>query len=327
MSIYKSLSLSLIFSFLVSFSDQSCQPGKNFCFQCDPSWKICEKCESELFKLNAKGECEGAKKCKLNENHCLKCSDSSYICEICEDNYYRDNNGGCSIVENCEISENGICRKCEENYDLFYKGHFYLECVTTDTEEFRYCEEYDVYGYCTKCQDNYYINAGDKRCSTTQNCLYSTNGTCDVCDYDFYLDKSNITNLTNVCLPNNNEANNFYKCISSEDGIKCDECLATYYISENNICVTSKLCKLGMDFGKGKCSVCNDNYFLSQDNYSCTISDKCKSGYGYNEKCKTCKDGYYKNITDGNCYSNQEDIKNIALNFQKNVNNVLINII
>ena len=296
---------SLIFFFLISYSCQACNPGENFCVTCDSDQNLCTECESEVFKPDTKGGCEGAKKCKQNDNHCSKCSDSSYLCEICEENYYRDNNGGCSNSENCEISLDGICKKCEENYVLIYKGHLYLECVSLDSEELRNCEEYDIYGHCLKCKENYYMNVGDRKCTSTLNCFSSMNGTCNMCDFDFYLDKSNKTNFT--CLPNNNETNNFYKCISSEDGIKCDECSTQYFITENNICVTSKFCKFGLDYGKGKCSSCNDNYFLTPDNFSCTISDNCLSGYGYNEKCKECKDGYYNNLTEGICYSNKED--------------------
>ena len=303
MSIIKSFSL--IFFFLISSSYQTCTKGKNFCILCELATDLCKQCESEIFKPDTTGGCEGAKKCKKNQNHCLKCSNTSYICDTCDDNYFRDNNGGCANIENCEISENGICKKCQENYALVYKGHYYLECVSMDTEELLNCQEYDIYGHCLKCKENYYMNSGDKKCSNTQNCLYSTNGICNVCDYDYYLDKSNTTNY--LCL-SNNATNEFWKCFSSQDGIKCDECLTPYFLAENNICVNSKFCKLGDgNFGLGHCSICNDSYFLSEDKLSCTISEDCINGFGYNEKCKICKKNFYNNLTDGNCYSNQED--------------------
>ena len=59
----------------------------------------------------------------------------------------------------------------------------------------------------------YYMNNGDKKCSNTHNCLYSTKGKCDICDYNFYLDKNK-----GICLPNI-ETNIFWKCIYSEDGM------------------------------------------------------------------------------------------------------------
>ena len=143
MSIIKSLSF--IFFFLISSSYQTCTKGKNFCVLCELATDLCKQCESEIFKPDTTGGCEGAKKCKKNQNHCLKCSNISYICDTCDDNYFRDNNGGCANIENCEISENGICKKCQENYALVYKGHYYLECVSMDTEELLNCQEYDIY--------------------------------------------------------------------------------------------------------------------------------------------------------------------------------------
>ena len=77
-----------------------------------------------------------------------------------------------------------------------------------DTEELLNCQEYDIYGHCLKCKENYYMNSGDKKCSNTQNCLYSTNSTCDICDLDFYMDKTNKSRL--LCL-SNIETNTFLK--------------------------------------------------------------------------------------------------------------------
>ena len=64
----------LIFITFFTFSYQSCFPGKNFCIQCDLSTNLCKKCESNLFKPDLKGGCQGTKKCIKNNNHCLECS-------------------------------------------------------------------------------------------------------------------------------------------------------------------------------------------------------------------------------------------------------------
>ena len=291
----------ILFSF-ISNSNKKCIEGKNFCILCELSTDLCKKCESDVFRPDSKGGCEGSKKCQPNENHCLKCSDISYKCETCDENFYQDDNGGCANIENCEISEKGNCKKCIPNYALVYKGKSYMECISMDTEELLNCEEYDIYGHCLKCKEKYYMNVGDKKCSNAPNCLYSTKGICDICDYDFYLDKKQ-----EKCF-SNNSTNNFWKCIFSDDGIKCNKCLSPYYLSENNFCVKSKFCKIGDEkMSLGKCSKCNESYFLTEDKFSCTVSNVCISGYEYNEKCKLCKDGYYNNIINGNCFSNQED--------------------
>ena len=295
----------VIFIIFISSSNQSCTQGKNFCVLCELATDLCKKCESDIFIPDAKGGCEGAKKCIKDYNYCLECSSTNYTCEKCHEDFnYTDNNGGCTNIENCEVSENGLCKICKENYALIYNGHTYLECVSMDTEELLHCEEYDNYGHCLKCKDNYYMNAGDKKCSNTQNCLYSTKGICDMCESDFYLDKSNTTN--HLCI-SNNEQNDFWKCAISNNGLICDECLEPYFLSKvNKRCVVSNYCEVG-EKGIGKCYKCLPAYTLTEDKFSCVKSSNCLSGYGYNDKCKICKDGFYNNLINGYCYSNQED--------------------
>ena len=75
MSMIKFLFL-ILFSF-ISNSNKKCIEGKNFCILCELSTDLCKKCESEVFRPDSKGGCEGSKKCQPNENHCLKCSDIS----------------------------------------------------------------------------------------------------------------------------------------------------------------------------------------------------------------------------------------------------------
>lgn len=296
-------SLILFLIILISYSYQSCKEGKNFCILCELSTDLCKQCESEIFKPDKKGGCEGSKICKKNDNYCIECKNSTQ-CETCELGFFPDSNGGCSNVENCEISENGICRKCMDNFALIYKGKSYLECVSlNNNEELLNCEEYDTYGHCLKCKENYFMNAGDKKCSKTNNCLYSSNGICDICDYDYYLDKNNKTNY--LCILNNG-TNTLWKCIFSENGKTCDECLFPYFLSKNNFCVKNINCTLG-DLNLGKCLKCSEDLYLSSDNYSCTTSDLCITGYMHNNKCKLCKNGFYTNLTDGNCYSNTEN--------------------
>ena len=293
----------LIFITFFTFSYQSCYKGKNFCVLCDLSTDLCKKCESDLFKPNLKGGCEGAKKCVKDSNYCLECNTTNYTCKKCQEGYYPDNNGGCSKIEFCEVSENGECKMCKENYALIYQEKPYLECISKNSEKLLNCEEYDIYGYCLKCEENFYMNIGDKKCSNTKNCYNSTNGTCNICEYNFYLDKSNKTNY--VCT-SNDEKNIFWKCILSNDGINCNECLYPYFLTKNKICAQSQFCEEG-EYGSGKCSKCKNNLYLTSDKYSCTKSDFCINGYNYNTKCQKCMNGYYLDLKVGKCSSNQED--------------------
>ena len=299
------LSLSFIFIFIISFSDssQKCEVGKNFCILCELATDLCKKCESDLFKPDEEGGCIGSKKCNINENHCKQCSSSSNLCQTCDDGFFPDNNGGCSFIQNCDVSENGNCKKCIENYALIYSGNIYMECKSMDSEELLNCEEYDNYGHCLKCKENYYLNVGDKKCSNTENCLKSTKGICDICDYNFYLNKFNKTNY--LC-ESNKEKNEFFHCSVSEDGKNCDVCLQPFFLTEDKKCVKSKFCN-SANIGTDQCEKCSTNYYLSEDKLSCTVTQNCKNGYGDNGKCKICIEGYYNNLNDGKCYSNRED--------------------
>ena len=156
----------------------------------------------------------------------------------------------------------------------------------------------------------------DKKCSNTENCLSSNKSICEVCDYKYYLDKSNSTNY--LC-KSNTEENAFLHCSISENGKNCDVCLEPYFLSEDKKCVKTQYCNRGKT-GTDQCETCSTNYYLSEDKYSCTITKNCKSGYGHNGKCRLFLDGFYNNLDDGKCYSNQQD-KTI------NLENVKINII
>ena len=293
----------IIFLLLVVLSIQNCEKGKNFCILCNLATDLCKLCESELFIPDETGGCKGAKKCYINQNHCKECSSSTHLCEECDDGYFPDDNGGCSLTKNCDVSENGNCKKCMENYILIYSGNNYMECESTKKEELLNCEEYDIYGHCNKCKEGFYLNIGDRKCSNTTNCLKSTGGVCEVCDYSFYLDKSNKTNYE--CL-SNVVKNKFLHCSLSENGENCDLCLEPYYLSGDKKCVKTKYCTRGVT-GTDQCSICDKKYYLSDDKFSCTLTQNCKNGYGDNGKCKLCLDGYYNDLNDGNCYSNTED--------------------
>ena len=299
----KLLSKFLIFLMFFIQTFQHCEIGKNFCVLCDFATDLCKNCESELFQPDEKGGCAGSKKCNLYQNHCLECSSSSYLCEKCDEGYFPDNNGGCATITNCEVSENGNCKLCQENYTLIYNGKNYMECISTNSEELLNCEEYDNYGHCLKCKENYYLNIGDRKCSNTENCLRSTNGICDICDYNYYLDKFNKTNY--LC-KSNKDKNSFLHCSVSEDGENCDVCLQPYYLTVDKKCVKTNYCNEGVT-GTDECERCIPNYYLSEDKYSCTVTQNCKNGYQNNGKCKICLEGYYNNLNDGKCYSNNED--------------------
>ena len=42
-------------------------------------------------------------------------------------------------------------------------------------------------GLCEDCEDNYYLNLGDKRCTKIQNCFESVFGKCIECNPGYYI--------------------------------------------------------------------------------------------------------------------------------------------
>ena len=80
-----------------------------------------------------------SKKCYMNL--CQESSWSSHLCKTCDEDYYPDDNSGCVLTKNCEVSENGNCKICIENYALIYSGKNYIECISMDEEELLYREE------------------------------------------------------------------------------------------------------------------------------------------------------------------------------------------
>ena len=298
----QSLNIILLLIFITS-SIENCEKNKNFCILCELATDLCKRCESDLFIPDENGGCKGAKKCNINQNYCKECSSSSHLCETCEDDFYPDDNGGCARIENCDVSENGNCKKCIDNYALIYSGKNYMECESMNKEELLNCEEYDLYGHCLKCKDGFYLNAADRKCSNTENCLKSSKGICEICDYTYYLDKSNQTNY--LC-KSNQEKNKFLHCSLSEDGENCDTCLEPYFLTNDKKCVKTKYCNRGVT-GSELCDICMNNYYLSEDQYSCTVTENCKSGYGDNGKCKLCLNGYYTNLNNGKCFPNNQD--------------------
>ena len=107
-----------IFKFVID--SPYCKEGENLCSLCNPITKLCAKCEKEIYTPDENGGCKGSKKCINGNNYCMECDTNEYLCKICEVGYFPDGNGGCSYTNNCEISYQGNCLKC--NYDYILIG-------------------------------------------------------------------------------------------------------------------------------------------------------------------------------------------------------------
>ena len=282
-------------------SDPECWKGHNHCFKCHPLTNICTKCDSELYIPNTEGGCSLSKTCKPLKQYCINCDTSSSLCTECEKGYFPDLNGGCSYSPNCEISFNGECIQCKENYILIGNDDFLKICLYAYSENLLNCENYSLNnGKCITCKNGYYLNIEDKKCVETPYCKKSTFGICDICQYGYYLDKRDET-----CKSKNDNLK-FSHCKISLDGEFCDECDENYFLSKNGICIVSNNC-FNTDENNNYCIKCNDGFFLTEFGYICSKDKNCFYADEETGICTECKDGFYLNLKDGICYSNENE--------------------
>ena len=297
----------LIFTILIlleiSLSLPFCLEGENNCSKCNPITKLCVKCDKDVYSPDEKGGCENSKKCITGNNYCNECSENENICKLCEEGFFPDDNGGCSYTNNCEVSYKGQCLKCKEDFILIGKENISSKeitiCKSLKLDDFKNCLKINTeIGICEECEEGFYLNHGDKKCSKVENCNESAYGICKICKDGFYLDKNE-----NKC---NDQVDNFLNCKLSIDGNKCDECIDEYFLNEELKCVNTNYCKVA---NKDKCEECIDGYFLSKSDKICTMDKNCD--YGDNELgiCLSCIENYAIDFKDGKCKENTEDNK------------------
>lgn len=279
----------------------TCVEGQNNCERCNPITKLCDKCYYEVFGPDENGDCEGSKKCVVGENYCSECEDVGYLCKSCEESYLPDENGGCSYSPNCQISYEGICLKCIEDYILIGKSNYNIFegikiCKSNHSEEFKNCEFIDKdNGHCRICKEGYVLTSKDKKCTKIQNCAESKYDVCTKCDSGYYLDK-----VQNECIK---QEGVFMNCKLSVDGKKCDTCIEDNYFDDNGECIWNNFCSKAKDY---KCEECKEGYYLAQ-NFECSTEENCIKAKRHLGVCTLCKDNYYLDYKDGKCKSNLED--------------------
>ena len=301
------MNINILFFFLISkilITKQECIANSNQCTKCNPVTKLCVKCDKDIYLPDEKGGCGNAKKCFLGKNHCFECSDDEKLCKECDIGYFPDENGACSITENCEVSYKGECLKCKENYILIGRKGYHAEindyiklCKPLNTDDLKNCESVNSEtGKCYACKDGYYLNSYDKKCSKILNCAESLNGNCVRCNYSYYLNKKK-----QEC---NLQSGVFLDCKISNDGKQCDECINDFYFDEEGKCVYSNYCS---DGNREKCNKCIKGYYLALYGGACTTEENCFSGRRDIGICTQCTEKYYIDFKDGKCKSNEED--------------------
>ena len=286
-----------IFFLYINSIVSSCSPNLNHCMKCNQLTDLCAICEKqEIFIPDNKGGCKGLKKCKLGRNYCNECDFEGNLCTKCEDGFYPDENGGCSLATNCKISYKGQCLECKDNYIILGTDSKYKLCKSILSNDYLNCKEIDyTNGECKICEENYFLNEGDKRCIKTEKCYESVYGNCISCIHGYYLNKKE-----NKCIKKDDK---FENCKETLDGENCEICNLDYYFDDNGICSYSNYCS---EYKNKKCAKCKNGYFLTKDN-SCSSSENCFYADKDTGLCITCNSNYYLDTKDYKCKSNLEN--------------------
>ena len=274
----------------------NCTVNENHCTKCNPVTKLCERCELDIYIPDDKGGCNGAKKCRIGFNHCSECDVDYKLCKVCEDNYFPDENGGCALINNCGISYQGDCLECSEDFILI--GTNLKLCKSLNADDLNYCKNIDIdTGKCKKCEEGYFLNFGDKKCSSYEHCYESLFDTCIKCNSTHYLDMSE-----HKCIIRNGT---WVNCERTLDGLTCDKCNENNYFDENGTCIGVNYCSEGDLYVK--CKRCNEGYYLAKTGNCCTKEPNCDYGDKDLGVCTICPSFYYIDFKDGKCRPNNKD--------------------
>ena len=289
----------LLIILISNILSQKCVEHENFCKNCDSLTNLCSKCENDILIPDENGGCTGAKKCEVGENYCDECEENGNLCKNCEIGYFRDNNGGCSYTNNCEFSYKGECLKCSSDFTLIGGKNNFKLCKSLFSKDFKNCKKINMTnGLCDECDENYFLNTGDKKCSKIENCLESNYDFCKKCISGYYLDKTN-----NKC---KKQENQFLHCKQTLNGKTCDKCDDDYFFDEEEKCANTNFCKKSQNF---QCIECSNNYYLTGDKQSCSSEPNCQRANKETGKCSWCSDNYYLKKSDNKCISDEKQIE------------------
>ena len=275
--------------FQISYSLPYCKEKENNCQKCNSLTNLCIKCLSDNYFPDEIGGCQP--KCVLGKNYCNLCDEVQKLCISCEPGYYPDKIGGCSYITNCETSYKGKCLTCIEDYMLIQETGI---CKSIHSEDLKNCLTIsNTNGTCLECNDGYFLNEGDLKCTNTKYCYESTYGVCTTCIEGYYINKKN-----DKC-----EKVEISNCRQTLDGINCDKCNDNFYLTENYQCIETNMCYQAKD---GKCIKCVENYILAE-NVACTFDQNCQTADLDTGICTICKLGFYFDDINKICKSNKEN--------------------
>ena len=138
-------------------------------------------------------------------------------------------------------------------------------------------------GYCDSCEEGFFLNEGDRKCTKTNYCKKSYYDNCISCISGYYLDKRE-----NKC---RKQEDDFHHCFETIDGINCDKCEINYFFDLDGKCVNTNFCSKSYNF---ECNECILGYYLAEDK-TCSKEEKCKNAYRDNGICYWCSNNHYLN--------------------------------
>lgn len=293
-----------LFSFLslISFIySAKCEINTNHCLKCNEVTNLCSKCDMDVLIPDENGGCMYSNHCQIGKNYCNECDLEEKLCKTCEPGYFPDKNGGCSYAPNCLASYKGECLECDENFIMIGKmeeENGFKFCKYKLSSDFLNCKTINTTtGYCEACEDNYYLNSGDKRCIKIENCYESAFGVCTECDPIYYLYKKE-----DRCV---RKEYPFILCKETLDGEKCVRCDDDGFLAEDGVCVDTNYCSVSYKT-KLNCKECMEGYYLAKDKRACTNEVNCQHADKETGLCIECLDGFYL-TKNRKCESNKED--------------------
>ena len=302
---FKKFKFFFILSFLSIISiifSLTCEENANHCLKCNPVTNLCVKCDLDIYAPDSEGGCGNANHCEYGKNYCLECTEDEDLCKKCEDGYFPDENGGCSYTDNCLISYKGECLQCVDDFILIGNSiegeNGFKFCKYNSSIDFANCAKINMTsGLCEKCEDDYYLNLGDKRCTKTKNCFESVFGVCTECGPGYYLNKKE-----EKCI---RKEYPFILCKETLDGEKCEKCDDDSFLAEDGQCVDTNFCALSYTT-KLSCKECIKNYYLTENKRACSDTKNCVNADKETGLCDECPEGTYL-TQKRKCESNKED--------------------
>ena len=287
--------ISIIFSF-------TCEENINHCVKCNPVTNLCLRCDLEIYAPDSEGGCKNANHCTNGKNYCSECTDNEEKCKTCEIGYFPDENGGCSYTANCLISYKGECLECSEDFILIgnkmEEENGFKFCKSKSSADLLNCKIINTTtGFCDECEDDFFLNSGDKRCTKIENCYESIFGVCAECNPGYYLNKKE-----EKC---KRKEYPFILCKETLDGINCQKCDDDSFMAEDGKCVDSNFCSLSYNT-KLSCKECINKYYLTQNKRACSDEEKCINADKETGLCDQCVEGNYL-TKNRKCESNTEN--------------------